>query len=57
MQIVFNENPIGFEEAISLDRVKILSYKNRICRHCNEVFDIELKGIYYWCGCEKNGEH
>ena len=57
MQIVSNEKPIGFEEAISIDRVKILCYRNRICRYCNTAFDIEKKGIYYWCGCEKDGEH
>ena len=57
MQIVSNEKPIGFEEAISIDRVKILCYRNRICRYCNKAFDIEKKGIYYWCGCEKDGEH
>jgi len=53
MQIILNKQPISRFEARKIDVKKMLCYRYRICDYCDEAFDIEEKGILYWCGCKK----
>lgn len=54
MQIIKNESAIARTDAITKDRRTVLLYKLRICDYCKESFDIEKKGVFYWCGCERD---
>ena len=53
MEILQNEVAISKLEALSINKEGILQYANRICEYCNAKFNIEKKGIFYWCGCER----
>lgn len=51
--LIANQNPMGFEEALEEHKKDLLNFTLRICIHCGEIFNIQEKGIFYWCGCEK----
>ena len=52
MKLIANNVAFSIEDARATDFRNLLRFKNRICRICNEEFDIEKKGIFYRCGCE-----
>tara|TARA_R110002153_G_scaffold3711_10_gene17811 strand:- start:2347 stop:2520 length:174 start_codon:yes stop_codon:yes gene_type:complete len=54
MEIIANAQPMTRADAVSKCLTDVLLYKIRVCEYCNDVFDIGLKGIFYWCGCERN---
>ena len=54
MVIIVNANPITRREAFKSNPKKVLLFKNRMCEYCKKDFDIELTGIFYWCGCERD---
>ena len=53
MEILQNKVAISKSDAILINKEEILLYANRICDYCNAKFNIEKKGIFYWCGCER----
>ncbi len=44
-----NDIPLTFEEAKKTNLREIIQIRNRICKSCNEVFDITKKGMFYRC--------
>lgn len=53
MLLIDNAKAITFEEAIQENKSNLLLYKYRVCKYCDITFNIEKKGILYWCGCNK----
>ena len=53
LSIIDNQEYIKQEDAQILDIKYVLRFKRRICKYCGINFDIEDKGLFYWCGCEK----
>ena len=50
--LVENSPPYSLQQAKEQDKSMLLRYRNRICKICGNVFDIEVKGIFYRCGCD-----
>lgn len=57
MRLISNEFPISRDSAWKSHKEDFLLFTWRVCQYCNLDFNITSKGIFYWCGCDKNEEN
>ena len=49
--LIQNEEPISFNRALMINKKYVLRWRYRVCRYCDQTFDIGERGFAYNCGC------